>query len=223
MMNIELKLKDSTLQIPLPEGVAPDPKLLDGGHPLYYLLKQPGATTNYLNQVCDLLRDVPKGLKVIEFCGGIGLIPAALKPVIEWDKWATIELDPSCEKAYLLPEVNFYLGDMYDPKWNLANYDMVFMDFPSNTLPKMWREGKRADLLLRVAEAKPRYWEITDVGYYWIHLANHWPIYEKRFGVKPTRENYHQLFDGYMRETYGYKVINWTVGGGAQYFLMEAV
>jgi len=222
-MNIELKLKDSTLQIPLPEGVAPDPKLLDGGHPLYYLLKQPGATANYLNQVCDLLRDVPKKLEVLEFCGGIGLIPAALKPVIEWDTWETIELDPSCEKAYLLPEVKFMLGDMYDPKWDFTGIDLVFMDFPSNTLPKMWREPKRAKLLRRVADAKPRYWEITDVGYYWIHLANHWPIYEKWFGVKPTRENYHQLFDGYMRETYGYKVVNWTVGGGAQYFLMEAV
>lgn len=222
-MNIELKLKDSTLQIPLPEGVTPDPKLLDGGHPLYYLMKQPGATANYLNQVCDLLRDVPKGLNVLEFCGGIGLIPAALKPVIQWNEWDTIELDPSCKEAYLLPEVDFNLGDMYNPDWNLTGYDLIFMDFPSNTLPKMWRQPERADLLLRVAESRPRFWEITDVGYYWIHLANHWPIYEKRFGVKPTRENYHELFDRYMRETYGYKVVNWTVGGGAQYFLMEAV
>lgn len=222
-MNIELKLKDSTLQIPLPEGVAPDPKLLDGGHPLYYLMKQPGATTNYLNQVCDLLRHVPKGLNVLEFCGGIGLIPAALRPVIQWNNWTTVEMDPACQKAYICDGVTFELNDMYAIRHIPEGTDLVFMDFPSNTIPKMWREQNRAQLLEMVAEYRPRYWEITDVGYYWIHLANHWPIYEKRFGVKPTRENYHVLFDQFMRDHHGYKVINWTVGGGAQYFLMEAV
>jgi hypothetical protein len=87
----------------------------------------------------------------------------------------------------------------------------------------MWRETERADLLRRIADLHPKYWYIADVGYYWIHLANHWPIYIERFGVKPTRENYHELFDRFMRQNYGYTVVKWTVGGGAQYFLMEAV
>lgn len=78
-------------------------------------------------------------------------------------------------------------------------------------------------LLNDIATYGPKYWEITDVGYYWIHLANHWPIYEKQFGVKPTRENYHHLFDQFMRDHYGYTVVKWTVGGGAQYFLLEKI
>ena len=87
----------------------------------------------------------------------------------------------------------------------------------------MWREKDRICLLRRIADTKPRYWEITDVGYYWIHLANHWPLYEKQFGEKPTRDNYHLLFDQFMRDNYGYRVVKWTVGGGAQYFLLEPV
>lgn len=227
---IELKLNHKTLHIAVPEGVVADPKLLDGGHPLYYIVKTPNATVTYLNKVAELYKGIIDKefalSRVLEYCGGIGLIPMVLKEVINWREWATIELDPSCEKAYQCPGVNFILGSMYDPK----NYpiekdklDLVFMDFPSNTLPKMWRDEPRAELLDAVCKAKPRYWHITDVGYYWIHLANHWPIYIERFGVKPTRENYHQLFDRFMRDNYGYTVIKWTVGGGAQYFLMESV
>lgn len=218
--SIELKLNHKTLHISVPEGVTADPKLLDGGHPLYYILKTPNATVTYLNEVAKLHHGKMYD-NVLEFCGGIGLIPLTLFG--QWDQWSTVELDPSCETAYQCGDVEFCLGDMYDPKWDLSGRDLIFMDFPSNTLPKMWREEKRRALLNRVAEAKPRYWHITDVAYYWIHLANHWPIYQEVFGVKPTRQNYHELFDKYMRDNFGYKVIKWTVGGGAQYFLMEAM
>lgn len=222
-----LTLNHRTIELDLTNAPAADPKLLDNGHPLRYVAKTKGATETYLNALAELYSDLPHGLSVLEFCGGIGLVAEAT-----WDKfppleWFSVELDPACEEVWQSKRAEFLLGSMYDREftdnWSPENADLIMIDFPSNTLPKMWREPERMDLLKRIAELKPRYWEITDVGYYWIHLANHWPLYEKRFGVKPSRDNYHELFDRFMREEYGYKVIKWTVGGGAQYFLMESV
>jgi hypothetical protein len=224
MAQIELVLNHVGLYISVPNNLAANPKLLDGGHPLYYLFKTKGATCTYLNKVAELYRGIADIETVLEYCGGVGLIPLSLATIINWKEWKTIELDASCKDAYQCPGVEFVLGSMYEPKnYPDKRYDLVFMDFPSNTLPKMWREPERKLLLEAVAKSRPKYWHITDVAYYWIHLANHWPIYQAKFGVKPTRENYHELFDQYMRENYGYKVIRWTVGGGAQYFLMEAL
>jgi hypothetical protein len=220
--NVTLKLKYQDLTLTLTEGVAADPKLLDGGHPLYYCFKNPHQTEAYLNCVTELLEGLPKGMRVLELCGGIGLVAACVGPRILPKAWTSVELDASCEPLYLKQDWNnFQLANMYDVRG--FDYDLVVCEFSNNTLPKMWREPARKELLKRIAFDRPRYWYIADVGYYWIHLANHWPIYQERFGVQVTRQNYHELFDRFMRENYGYKVIKWTVGGGAQYFLMEAV
>ncbi len=193
-----------------------------GGHPLYYVIKQPNATAHYLEKLSSLFVGIPPGQTVFEFCGGIGLVPMACWDVMSPASWISVDIDPSCAASYQEPRATAIVGDMYTTPIPEGT-DVVICDFPNNTLPKMWREEQRAALLRRIAEFRPRYWEITDVGYYWIHLANHWPLYEKQFGERPTRENYHLLFDRYMRENFGYTVTKWTVGGGAQYFLMEAV
>ena len=222
--NIELQLDHIKLSINVDSGATANPALLNPGHPLHYVRKMKASTIVYLNKVCELYRDVGTLKKVVEYCGGIGLIPIALKPLIHWESWRTVELDPACEPCYQCPEADFILGSMYNPfLYPETGLDLVIMDHPTNTLPKMWREPDRVKLLKATADAKPRYWHITDVGYYWIHLANHWPIYQERFGVQVTRMNYHELFDRFMRENYGYKVVKWTVGGGAQYFLLEQV
>ena len=228
---MELKLDHMTLKLDLPPGVAADPKLLDGGHPLYYVAKRPKQTIEYLNRVHELLADVPPSF-VLEFCAGIGLVHRS-NPQI-WSTtpvtWSGVELDQNCEALakVIAPNMDFYLGDMYDrdftDNWDAHVNDLVICEFPTNTLPKLWREPERADLMKRITQdIRPRYLYIADVGYYWIHLANHWPLYHKRFGVTPTRENYHTLFSIYARDTWGYDVTKWTVGGGAQYFLLEPV
>lgn len=234
---MELKLDHMTLQLELPPGVAADPKLLDGGHPLHYVLKMKKQTETYLNRVHQLLAGLP-ACDVLEFCAGIGLVHATNSHLYEWrgehsgepkPYYAGVELDANCEPLAnkIAPGMDFHLGDMYDPEftsqWCYEPEDtLVICEFPTNTLPKLWREPQRADLMKRIAEdIHPRYWYIADVGYYWIHLANHWPIYEAKFGVKPTRDNYHLLFNQYAQATWGYSVKRWTVGGGAQYFLLE--
>lgn len=221
-MIINLDTPHGQVPITIPEDVAANQQLLDGGHPLYYVIKNPRQTEHYIRKVCELLQDLPKDMKVFELCAGIGLVARANWPKLEPYCWIGVELDEACLPLKLAPGMILQLGDMYEvdiPRY----FDLVICEFSNNTLPKMWREPKRAELLRRIADARPKYWYIADVGYYWIHLANHWPIYEKQFGVKPTRENYHELFDKFMRENYGYKVIKWTVGGGAQYFLLEEV
>jgi hypothetical protein len=221
-MNITLNVRGSQITIPIPEGVVADPKLLDGGHPLYYVVKNRKQTETYVTKVCELLSDLPKELDVLELCAGIGLIAKANWDALEPKSWTGVELDANCEALVIEPRMKFIIGDMYTT--NIPpSMGLVVCEFSNNTLPKMWREPKRAALLRQIANAQPRYWYIADVGYYWIHLANHWPIYQERFGVQVSRENYHELFDKFMRETYGYKVIKWTVGGGAQYLLLEAV
>ena len=226
-----LQLKHRIIELDLTNAPAADPKLLDNGHPLRYVVKTKNATEVYLNALADLLTGLPPGLDVLEFCGGIGLVAEATWDRFHPTSWHSVELDPACEPVWQSQRAQFHLGSMYDPEW-VDKWDandeewsntLVIMDFPSNTIPKMWREKERYNLLTHIASAKPRYWEITDVGYYWVHLKNHHPLYEGRFGKTPSKANYHELFDEFMRKEFGYKVIKWTVGGGAQYFLMEAV
>lgn len=237
---MELKLNHMTLTIDLPEGVAADPKLLDGGHPLHYVLKMKKQTETYLNRVHELLADLPP-CDVLEFCAGIGLVHASnqhLVPNIHLstgELWGGVELDANCKPlaAKIAPHMEFQLGDMYDPYWTDSWMrgvspdrppTLVICEFPTNTLPKLWREPKRKDMMERITRGiRPRYLYIADVGYYWIHLKNHWPIYQERFGEQVSRDNYHVLFDIYARETWDYKVTKNTVGGGAQYFLLEPV
>jgi len=229
-----LTLNHMSLEVPIPASVAADPKLLDGGHPLYYVLKRPHQTETYLNQVHELLKDLPP-CDVLEFCAGIGLVCASNSHLLDMNEpvWDGVELDPNCEPLaeLIAPGMDFHLGDMYNRRWtdewkgrSTPGDKLVICEFSSNTLPKLWREPKRADMMWRIVQdICPEYLYIADVGYYWIHLANHWPLYEKRFGVKPTRENYHVLFDQFTRDTWGYSVTKWTVGGGAQYFLLEPI
>lgn len=224
MKTVRLNLKHMDIAIDIPDGVVADPKLLDGGHPLYYAVKNKKQTEDYLNCVYDLLKDLPKGMSVLEYCGGIGLIARSLWLQLQPRSWEAVELDKSCEPLFATfnpPGLVFYNEDMYTPR--VIDHDLVICEFSNNTIPKMWREHKRAALLNRIANARPKYWYIADVGYYWIHLANHWPIYQARFNTQVTRGNYHKLFDEFMREMYGYQLVKHTIGGGAGYYLFSPV
>jgi len=220
-MQFTLKLAHKDLVIDWPDDATADKKLLDESHPYYLLTKTKAKTQVYLNKYRELLSGLPQGMRVQEFCGGIGLVGLATWDVLNPSSWESIELDPSCLKAHCCPGMNLKLADIYDV--TDIHGELITMDFPNNTLPKMWREPKRNALLHRIADSKPKFWEITDVAYYWIHLPNHWPHYEGRFGVKPTKANYHELFDRYMREEFGYKVYRHRTTNGAQLYLMTPV
>jgi hypothetical protein len=184
-------------------------------------MAHPRQTEDYLNCVIRLLMDLPTNMKVMELCGGIGLIASVLSHSLRPLSWTCVELDKSCEVAFLKDSgAEFILGDMYDQR-SYAGYDLVICEFPTNTLPKMWREPKRAKLLSSIANDRPKYWYIADVGSYWCHLENHRPAYMEYFHDKPTKNNYHEYFDKYMMEQFNYRMIRHQRGGGASYFLME--
>lgn len=219
--SVTLKLKYQDLTLTLPEGLAADPKLLDGGHPLYYCFKNPHQTENYLNCVTELLEELPQGLSVLELCGGIGLVARCVAPIIKPVHWHAVELDPACETIFLpTPGVEFILGDMYEPA-DYSSYGLVVCEFSDNTLPKMWRDKRKKQLLDHIVDGKPRFIYIADVGSYWCHLENHTKAYKEWFPDKPTPQNYHEYFAKYMKDVYGYTMIKHRRGGGASYFLME--
>lgn len=220
-MKITLKLAHRDLEITWPDDLVADAKLLDESHPYFLLTKTKAKTQVYLNKYRELLSDLPQGMRVQEFCGGIGLVALATWDVLNPKDWTAIELDKSCIAAHCCSTVKVVHGDIYEVQDIFG--DLITMDFPNNTLPKMWREPQRNALLHRIADAKPKYWEITDVAYYWMHLPNHWPHYQKRFGVIPNKRNYAELFDRYMREEFGYKVFRHRTTNGAQLYLMTPV
>jgi len=219
--SVTLKLKYQDLTLTLPPGVEADPKLLDGGHPLYYCFKNPHQTEAYLNCVTELLEELPKGMDVIELCGGIGLVAACVQPLIQARRWYSIELDPACSPVFLeQPAVFPKLEDMYTPR-DYSLYDLIICEFSDNTLPKMWRDKRKKKLMDDIVASEPSYIYIADVGSYWCHLENHTAAYKEFFPEKPTPQNYHEYFDMYMNLQYGYKVTKWRRGGGASYFLLE--
>jgi hypothetical protein len=220
-MRIDLNLKHGKFVVEVPDDAVPDKALSNGGHPLNFV-KLP-ATKTYLDNIHDLLGDLPKGLKVVDMFAGIGLFPLILWDSLEPESWTSVELDQGCIDLFQERRASVVKGDVY--KYDqFAGAGLVICDFGTNTILKIMRnEEGRHDFFSRIAKAKPRFWEITDVGWYWIHLANHHPHYITRFGEKPHRDRYHLYFDTYMRDEFGYRVVDFKTGGGCQNFLLEPV
>lgn len=214
-----------SIHIDLEKMGVKSPKDLPKGHPLGYLGKKSMVET-YLTRLIELFEGLPKGLDVLEYCGGVGLVARTCYDVLQPRSWVSVEWDEKCRPHWLEPRAAFLPGDMYTSAYykslDPAN-TLLFIDFDTNTLAKMWREGKRYGLFQKICDWGPRYFAITDMEYYWVQFPNHWPLYIEKFGVKPTKDNYHELFDRFMRAEFNYKVTKMTVGGESQYFLMEHV
>lgn len=229
-MSITLQLDHMVLNVELGDKIA-DPSLLSGGHPLYYITKTKRATEVYLNRAYELLKDLPKGMIVVELYAGVGLYPKMLWDTLQPYKWSSVELDPSCKDVYQEPRAEVNLMSVFDVPADVFNVaDLVIVDAPTNTLRKMREDKQIKPLMDRIFGAKPQYVELTDVEYYWIHLQNHWPHYRDDFAAygykeRPPTEalrNYYQyVMADHVKTTYGYDMIGMTVGGGAQYFLFE--
>jgi hypothetical protein len=226
---ISLNLKHMNLNVELGDKVA-DPKLLNGGHPLHFVVKTKRSTEVYLDHVYDLLKDLPKGMNVVELFAGVGLFPKMLWDALEPKFWYAVELDPSCEEVYQEPRATFLLGSVFDPKMDFSKADLVIVDNPNNTLRKMREDKDLKPLFDRIFAGQPKYVEITDVEYWWIHLQNHWPHYKDDFALlgineRPDtatlRAKYEFFMEAHVRQTYGYNLVGTRVGGGAQYFLFQ--
>src|SRR5258706_487163 len=218
-----------------------DPKLIDPSHPFYMLVKQKGQMEAYLNKVVELLKGLPKGLDVFEFCGGMGIIAEAMWDLINPHSWTGIDLDQACIDVNICHRLDYNIvyGDMYEPDWFIhwvypPDNTLVYMDWPTMTLRKMWNEPKVSQFMEHLAGQdglRPQYIGITDIECGWIHLPNHCPHYMRLFDIyldideRPSttglRNGYTAIYEGYMRERFKYQLINRTVGGGGEYFLFE--
>lgn len=189
------------------------------GHPLSYLVKQPGSTVHYLNLVFDLVKTLPKGKHVTELYGGIGLFPKVFWDEMEPLSWTAVEIDPDCATCHQEPRVTLLIQDAYKYR---GLGQIVFVDSPNGTLRTIAdnMDGRRA-MYERIKEERPEHVVVTDHGYYWIHLPNHHPWYLQEFGEKPTKSNYHIFWDTWMRRNVGYRVEKWNVGAGTQHFHMK--
>jgi len=243
---ITMNLKHKDIVCDLTKAPPFDPKLMDPSHPFYMIVKIKKHTEAYLNAITDCFKILPKGLDVLEFCGGMGLVPESLWDLIEPNIWTAIEFDQACIDARVCHRLGYNLeyGDMYNAVWldhpfwksMFREYNFVHMDWPTNTLRKFWADKKVSDFMDRLFAHQPRFVGITDIECGWIHLQNHWPHYAELFrqaglanpwegpkeGRKEAlREGYTTIFGEYVKDRWGYKVINRTCGGGGEYFLLE--
>lgn len=248
---ITMNLKHKSIECDLTKAPPFDPKLMDPSHPFYMLVKIKKHTEAYLDAITECFKVLPKGLEVLEFCGGMGLVPESLWDLIEPSRWTAVEFDQACIDARVCHRQNYeaLFGDMYDPKWMTDPYiwkdpfrgpDFIHMDWPTNTLRKFWADKRVSDFMDSLFMKEPRFVGITDIECGWIHMPNHWPHYEHLFdkyriispykkyppGPERTaalREGYTEVFKLYIWDRWGYRVINRTCGGGGEYFLLEAM
>jgi hypothetical protein len=226
MKEYVLRLKHTTLKVPMPEGWDTESKVgVDGGHPSRWLHWP--CTLDYLNDMHDLVAPVPKGVRVLDICGGLGIVGASMWDHLEPRRWTVIDIDPVMTANNILrdrPGVKILTMSMYDYKEPITE-DLVILDFNSLTLGKLLRGEKEWQPMRtfhsRISRQRPKFWEVTDVGPYWVHLKNHHRPYLEYFGVAPTRENYPDLMAQYYRKEHGYQLINHRVSSGAGFFLFQ--
>jgi hypothetical protein len=192
------------------------------GHPLHYVVSHPEIVHGYLNMIYDMIKDLPKGQEVIDLMGGIGIYPKVFWDLLEPKSWTSVEIDIECKHFFQEPRARFFWGNAYN--YPLEGADIVFMDMHNGTLRTISddRDGRR-QMWRNIANSRPKHVVVTDYGYYWVHLPNHHPWYEKTFGCKPTKENYATLWDRWMRDNIGYTVAKEAHGFQSQYFIMEPV
>lgn len=190
-------------------------------HPFGYILSHHAMAEGYVNLIYDMIKDLPKGMDVTDLMGGIGVFPKVFWNVLQPKSWISVEIDNECKQYFQEPRAQFFLGNAYNYP---IDGDLVFIDMPNGTLRTI-AEDMDGRLLMwhHIRSARPRYVQVTDHGYYWVHLPNHAPWYQKTFGQKATKDNYHIFWDKWMRENIGYKVVNEKHGFHSQYFTMEPV
>lgn len=231
MPTYNIQIPRKTISFSMPEGWEKDSLNPNGGHPAKYLGW--ANTKDYIGAVDHLLAYIPPGAKVLEFCGGFGLIARTVWDLMKPSRWVSVEIDPGLTKHFLVPEAEVLTMDMYeyDGWWGA---DLVMFDISDMTLGKLMRGHPYKKMLDRIASHRPEYLYVADVGPYWVHLKNHHPIYKEYFGLgqpgcfprlkeetEPTRGNYPTLLDIYYSNEFGYSVVDYRVCSGAGFFLLK--
>jgi hypothetical protein len=214
-MKITINIHGTKHDIVLPDGVTA-PHL---SHPFNYVVKHQAMVEKYISIIYDMAKALPKHKDVTDLFGGIGLFPKTMWDLLQPKSWTCIEVDPQLEQCFQEPRAKFVVGNAYlNPKLT----DIVFIDAFDGTLRTIaTNKDARLGLYYAIRDQRPEDVIVTDFGYYWVHLPNHHPWYELQFGVKPTKANYHELWDKWWQANIGYKLVRHEHGVGSGYYHMK--
>ena len=205
-----------TLELPSPDQLP----TRTVSHPLRFVTdpSQKLQTEIYLDNTYAISKNLPTGQNIVELFGGIGIYPKMMWDMLHPASWTSVDIDPNVLPHYQEPRGKCVIADAFT--YELPDItDIVYIDVPTGTLQTIARDldGRRV-MFDRIFKAQYENIVVTDMGYYWCHLRNHWPWYLAEFGETPNKTNYEHLYDEWMRKTYRYQVINERHGGGCQIF-----
>lgn len=231
MKQVSFKIKNrvpTELQIEVPEenlGNTPS-------HPLMFVTKMHDSTETYLNCAYDLLRHWPKGMNITELFGGIGIFAKMLWPTLEPASYTVVDLDPNCKLYSQEPRANYITANAHS--FRDLSEEAVIVEIPTGTIRTLAENmDGRKQLFDRIKEVRPKHLQVTDCGYYWVHLQNHKPWYVANYGKmfgfdesitgRELRDIYHFFYADWFKKNMGYEVLGHRTGGGAQYYSMEPI
>ena len=217
-MKVHFDLDAGPLDIELPDGLQHH----HASHPIGFLLdpRERNQTKVYLDNVYSMAKLLPTDQHVLELFGGMGIYPKILWSMLKPRSWTSVDIDASLEPLYQGPEGSkFVAANAMTFPVPAVEPGILYIDVPTGTLQTIGRnmDGRRP-MFERFMATRIPHIIATDMGYFWCHLKNHHPWYEATFGIVPTKANYHILYDQYMGDQFGYKVIDERHGSGCQIF-----
>jgi hypothetical protein len=154
-----------------------------------------------------LFADVERGLSVIEYFGGAGVVSCIVKNMIQPARHIAIDRDERCvcQLKGLLGEENAREGNARKEMLALIEYfDMHVLDFPKFTA--LTATQAYSNQLAKIFSTNPRYVVITDTAC--SYLGVHKRLYRDVLGSGPIANprEYTLSFSQFLMARYGYSV-----------------
>lgn len=167
-----------------------------GGHYQYL------STASSKNASCfaHLVKDLPQGLSVVEYFGGVGQFSTVIQQLLSPSRHHAFDLDLDCvRQLQTIPGILAAQGDAKETMGTIPS-DLVVLDFAYATIKHHddWPWGK-------TLIEHPRYvvWSDTAARRIGLHRA----LYSKIFGTPILgNEDYYRAYSWYLWTRYGYRV-----------------
>jgi len=191
-----------------------------------YLNERPNETGKNVQAVIWLLRNFPKGLRIMEPFGGCGVFSIALQNELKPSSHHIVELDGGCvaQLKYCLrnypSRILILHGDAHDYLGH-GPADIFVCDFPVFTMTRLLR-GEWATEMSRMATQKPKAILITDGSSYLYHFV-HKTLLKYCPEITSDRESYAHAMGRLLYWLYGYSVTGCGYHGTCFYLRAEPV
>jgi hypothetical protein len=185
-------------------------KMKDGDLSYYQYLNSRHLETGK-NVKCTmwLLRNMPKGLKIVEPFGGVGVFSVALQEELKPSSHIITELDEQCVEQLKHSLKNYKTakvihGDAHE-LLGVEPADIYDCDFPFFTLSRFQDGNSWNKEFERMVSHNPKAIIVTDGSscrYHWVYK----PLQKRGFEVNENRESYAYAIGKYIHSLYGYSV-----------------